>query len=1212
MIRNSPTQELPQVQSPIDETNLALKQILAYSIGYYGSVLQVTGNSSYAKIMATNYLQSGLINIASTHPDWGTSFDLSNEVLSTNWYMNSSYSRGSMSVKYNLTGLGLTGITYQTSANLSAQVEFEPSANQAEVIVTGDSGPVVNLGQKNFKFYCYSYSNSSFELISPSTEPIAFANGTYLISIPNGVNPYSYAVQVVDQRGIMVTVWSFNHYLITLNWNSLYSTLQGETIVMEMLQNGTIRWLGQSLQSTQTLPIPPIPVKSIRINETTTNGKNNQVPFQIEDWNNNYTVPQGLTGNATIFSKRQMIVFLVNHNIAKVTVWWDGSDTAKQTSYAYTDRYFTNDNTATGILTNGILKLNISNWLTSTVGSSTATASFMGINSVTPIYGSAPAYVIFNGIVRDIVQQEAEWSDGVSNCPNVYSQIIITLPANATYYTYQLQLIFTQVPPASNKNRIITSMCPIQITGSTSSLQTENGTSGVYPVVNNSTGTSYTGTFYNASSVWQHHWSQFISGTAGTGIMFTDYANKMLYAFDTSTNKTGALTVSSTAKTILLLPVTRSSVSFQSAKNVIWYGAVVTFSKTTPIYNSSTKSGLWITVEDPPQLTIITNNLVSITVASRPSGSGYVKVDGNAITTPYAFGWTIGSNHTLQALSPPNGTSTRYVWMNWSDGGAKIHIYTVPSSSTTVTANWQTQYQVTFNYQVSGGGYGYSSPSVTYTSMGSKKSVTAGSTATVWVDSGSTYTYTNNPLVGSSSSERWDAISGMSGAITSSITISPTYYHQYYLTNSLLAGSVNSTTASPTSDSWYNSGSSVNVVLNYVWNVLASQSRSNLFSYTVDSSTTNVARSGTGTYSLPTITMTATHVISDTNRTQYYLVVNGGNSITYGTASPTGDNWYDSGTSTTVSSNWVWNTISGQSRTAITNWQLDGTNQNPTRQGSGTLTTSSIPMSTYHTVTFVSTTQYFLTVNGGNSITYGTASPTGDNWYDSGTSTTVSSNWVWNTISGQSRTAITNYAIDSTNQNPSRQDSGTFTTSSITMSAAHTVAFASTTQYYLTNNLLSGSQNTITSSPTSDSWYDSGTTVTVVLNYDWNVVNHQSQSNLISYTIGGSTTNVSRSESGTYTPSTITMSTYHTISDNSVTQYYVTITHTHNIGTTTPSGSAWYDAGSTISISVTWNGNHTFNKWTASTGSITFANPTSTSTTATINGYGTITATFSS
>ena len=133
---------------------------------------------------------------------------------------------------------------------------------------------------------------------------------------------------------------------------------------------------------------------------------------------------------------------------------------------------------------------------------------------------------------------------------------------------------------------------------------------------------------------------------------------------------------------------------------------------------------------------------------------------------------------------------------------------------------------------------------------------------------------------------------------------------------------------------------------------------------------------------------------------QYYLTVNGGNDVSYGTPSPTSDNWYYAGTSTTVSSDWVWNTVSGQSRTAVANYQIDGVNQNPTRADSGTLTTSSVTFNMAHTVTFVSTVQYCLTVNGGNGVTCGTASPTGNGWYDSGISTTVSSNGIYGRVSG--------------------------------------------------------------------------------------------------------------------------------------------------------------------------------------------------------------------
>jgi flagellin-like protein len=86
---------------------------------------------------------------------------------------------------------------------------------------------------------------------------------------------------------------------------------------------------------------------------------------------------------------------------------------------------------------------------------------------------------------------------------------------------------------------------------------------------------------------------------------------------------------------------------------------------------------------------------VSITITSNPSGQGFIIVDGNAITTPTTFNWTQGSTHSLQANSPvADGTGIRYVYTSWSDSGAQTHSYTVPSSSTTITANYKTQYRL--------------------------------------------------------------------------------------------------------------------------------------------------------------------------------------------------------------------------------------------------------------------------------------------------------------------------------------------------------------------------------------------------------------------------------------------------------------------------------------------------------------------------------------
>ena len=88
--------------------------------------------------------------------------------------------------------------------------------------------------------------------------------------------------------------------------------------------------------------------------------------------------------------------------------------------------------------------------------------------------------------------------------------------------------------------------------------------------------------------------------------MFTDSANQMLYRFDTiAGGTTGALKSDSSAKTIEVLPVTSSyPAQFNYALDAMWHGVVVTFDGTTPIYQTSDESGLWILVEYPPTITV--------------------------------------------------------------------------------------------------------------------------------------------------------------------------------------------------------------------------------------------------------------------------------------------------------------------------------------------------------------------------------------------------------------------------------------------------------------------------------------------------------------------------------------------------------------------------------------------------------------------------------
>jgi hypothetical protein len=518
IIRNNPLQDRPQILGAISEMNTAVSRILEFAVGYYGSILQVTGNSTYAKLLASKYLQSSFDHIAYTHPDWSPTIQITHSRLAATWFNKTSTSQGVLNITYSLMGLGISDIQYSTSAGLRVTVNPSNASHVLATVTRDGDASYPSLNKNNFLFYNYSYEESTWKLsnegltINSITSTETYS--TYNITVPSGIDPSAYMLQVVDLRGIRVTGSTFSHYRYALNWNSvLYSSLSQDTIVVEALQNGSLRWLGQNLQfSTTSRPIPPIPVKAFHVNQTV-NGITREVPFQIEDWGSNYRVPAGLTGNASLFSSRQMIVFLINHHVDNVILWWDGRDIANQTSYASTNRYFTGDNPGSRTLTNGLLTLTFSSSgftaTSSLVGSSlTNTASFLRINGENPVYGASPAYIIHHGIVRDIVQQEAEWSGGIAGCPNVYAQIVLTLPANATYYTYSLRPIFVD----SLQSRTITELVALRLAISNGQQLTENATSGGYPVASNATGP-----FYNFSSPtgWAHHWSEFVSEGAG-------------------------------------------------------------------------------------------------------------------------------------------------------------------------------------------------------------------------------------------------------------------------------------------------------------------------------------------------------------------------------------------------------------------------------------------------------------------------------------------------------------------------------------------------------------------------------------------------------------------------------------------------------------------------------------------------------------------------
>lgn len=912
-IRYSTVEDNPQVLSAVDEINLALKQVVGFTVGYYGSVLQVTGNTTYARLLASNYLQSGLRNIGDIRPEWGASFDVTALNLRTEWFSNASYSSGNLAITYNLTGIGLTNMAYSASSRLDVEI-LESSPTQAFLSITKDeTEPLVNLATQNMRFYHYLDESSTWELLPPSVNPIVYANGTYVIDFPAGVDPDSYVIQIEDSRGIIVVASSFSSYAASLIRNSTYTsadyidlddsnvdgsadkgtqsnfaaqqsapdsiydtlteanfggglssiplidsesfegsswptgwyedpgysswaprqyrahdgsysaTFEGEgggrtgylytpemdcsnaeaiyidfwyydegidnnydifrldyydgsswnsyqyqlgqyseytwnhyqdeiidskyfigdfqlrfyawdieggelgyvdsvnvtivvdgtsyqldleeqftnvnytdpdqdlcikanslgaeplmvdvwtgsgwdnvasltglvngwknvsvssyltsatltirfrgssegfdsvpdsweidsvllgpqpdisfllsqeesTIVVEWLQNGTMRFLGQNLELvTEAKAIPPVSIKALHLNQTI-NGVNQEVPFQVEDWTSEYRIPLGLTNNSTVFGSNQMVVFLFDNSVSDFTLWWNGSDEAVQTPLAYTNQYFT-DNIGSRTLDNGLLSITFAGsgfTVTSTSGSTTSTTTLMRVNDENDNTDPELAYVIYNGVVRDIIQGEPEYSGGADGSPNMYANAVIMLPANVTYYTYQLRFMFLD---DSTSSRTLTDLCPIRLSTGLSSIQiqTENGTSNGFPIVKTGTGT-----FYNYSGNYAaHHWSQITSGTRGTGVMFTETSNLNLYAFDSIAGSTvGALKTDTSSKTIELLPVASGSVPFTNAFDVSWRGVVATFDGTSPIYRDSDEGGLWILVEYLPTIMV--------------------------------------------------------------------------------------------------------------------------------------------------------------------------------------------------------------------------------------------------------------------------------------------------------------------------------------------------------------------------------------------------------------------------------------------------------------------------------------------------------------------------------------------------------------------------------------------------------------------------------
>ena len=103
---------------------------------------------------------------------------------------------------------------------------------------------------------------------------------------------------------------------------------------------------------------------------------------------------------------------------------------------------------------------------------------------------------------------------------------------------------------------------------------------------------------------------------------------------------------------------------------------------------SGTNNPASITMNGPiTETAAFTQNPVQVTVQTNPAGLSF-SVDGTTYTAAQTFSWQPGSSHTIATTSPQSGdTGVRYVWMNWSGGGAISHTV-APTTNKTYTAKF--------------------------------------------------------------------------------------------------------------------------------------------------------------------------------------------------------------------------------------------------------------------------------------------------------------------------------------------------------------------------------------------------------------------------------------------------------------------------------------------------------------------------------------------
>ncbi|MDG7005373.1 MAG: carboxypeptidase regulatory-like domain-containing protein, partial [Nitrososphaerota archaeon] len=428
-------------------------------------------------------------------------------------------------------------------------------------------------------------------------------------------------------------------------------------------------------------------------------------------------------------------------------------------------------------------------------------------------------------------------------------------------------------------------------------------------------------------------------------------------------------------------------------------------------------------------------------------------------------------------------------------------------------------------------------------------------------------------------------------AVSSSGRLSEnSYAHQFSLSVNDGNG-ITYSIPSESGDNYWNAGDTLTVISNGVWG-RSSGTGQRVASWNVDGGT-NTSAATAGLVVTSSITMSSAHTVNFNDVTQYEVTLNSDASAALVSCTspsiPSDNYWYDSGSAVNVSLNGVWGRCGG-SGTRMVGYGINGGSLVQTSTTGAVLVLSLPSISSPQSIAVQDTDQFLLLTSGG-SLSSMTPPTIADDagWYDTGTSVSVVYSYSWNTVSNQSRSNAIAYSVDGGQATTvPRSGTGTFAVA-VSMNAPHSVNVQSVTQYHLT--VTGGSGVTVsTPSPTGDGFYDANSTTTASSDYVWNLVPNISRQTLVGYTLDSATKNVTRESSGNFTTPDIVFNAYHSLSFDSVAQFYISFSFTNAAGSKAitptslsinandglqqvPGFTLWMDKGTSFTIaSLNWEG----------------------------------------